>query len=99
MTRLTFGPTGSFLPHWTPDGRAIIFVSDRNLYRKASDGTGNDERLTTSTQFQRPNAISPDGTRLVIEQEMPAAGFDLMVVSLNGPGPGVSSRCFRRHST
>jgi serine/threonine-protein kinase len=87
MTRLTLGPAGSFLPQWTPNGRDIIFVdaSTRNLYRKAADGTGTDERLTTSTQFQRPNAVSPDGTRLVIEQQMPAAGFDLMLLPLNGP--------------
>ena len=71
---------------WTPDGRHIIFVdaSNRNLYRKAADGTGNDERLTTSTQLQRPNAISPDGTRLVIEEQMPAAGFDFMLLPLDG---------------
>ena len=91
LTRLTFGPSGSWGPLWTPDGRHIIFGSTRenvpnvsNLYRRAADGTGMDERLTTSTHSQRTNAISPDGTRLVLEEEMPPAGFDFMLLSLEG---------------
>ena len=55
-----------------------------NLYRRAADGTGNDERLTTSAHQQRANAISPDGTRLVFEEQMPAAGYDFMLLSLDG---------------
>ena len=57
-------------PAGTPDGRHVIFEMARdnapgvtNLYRRAVDGTGIDERLTTSARAQRPNAISPDGTR------------------------------------
>ena len=48
------------------------------------DGTGIDERLTTSAHAQRPNAISPDGTRLVFEELMPSAGYDFMLLSLEG---------------
>jgi serine/threonine-protein kinase len=91
LTRLTFGPKGGFGPLWTPDGRHIIFGSSRdnapntaNLYRRAVDGTGIDEQLTTSAHQQRTNAISPDGTRLVLEEQMPSAGYDFMLLSLNG---------------
>ena len=90
LTRLTFGPSGNYGPLWTPDGRHIIFGSPRdapnrsNLYRRAADGTGIDERLTTSVHAQRTNAISPDGTRLVLEEERPPAGFDFMLLSLDG---------------
>jgi eukaryotic-like serine/threonine-protein kinase len=89
LTRLIFSQ--SSLPLWTPDGRHIIFGSARenapgasNLYRRAVDGTGIDERLTTSAHGQRTNAISPDGTRLVFEELMPSAGYDFMLMSLEG---------------
>jgi serine/threonine-protein kinase len=90
LTRVTLGPSGNHGPLWTPDGRHIIFGSPRdtpsvsNLFRRAADGTGIDERLTTSAHAQRANAMSPDGTRLVLEEEMPPAGFDFMLLSLEG---------------
>jgi serine/threonine-protein kinase len=86
---LTLGAIGSF-SLWTPDGRHIIFEMVRdapgvtNLYRRAIDGTGIDERLTTSPHAQRPTAISPDGTRVVLEELMPSADYDFMLLSLNG---------------
>ena len=44
LRRLTFGPGSDSLARWTPDGRRIIFTSDRagvlNLYSQAADGTG-----------------------------------------------------------
>ncbi len=95
LTRLVFGPASIAL--WTPDGKYIIFgsVGDApdsfregqpraNLFRRAADGTGTDERLTSSPHMQRANAISPDGKRLVFEELMPSAGYDLMVLSLDG---------------
>jgi serine/threonine protein kinase/Tol biopolymer transport system component len=91
LTRLTFDAIGSFGPLWTPDGRHIIFGSPRdtapevsNLYRLAIDGTGNDERLTTSAHQQRANAISPDGTSLVLEEQTPAKSYDFMLLPLDG---------------
>jgi serine/threonine-protein kinase len=90
LTRLTFSPHGDYGPLWTKDGRHIIFGSPRdapnrsNLFWQASDGTGNDERLTTSVNGQRTNAISPDGTRVVLEEERPPAGYDFMLLSFAG---------------
>jgi eukaryotic-like serine/threonine-protein kinase len=47
MTRLTFD-TGD-TPLWTPDGKQIVFSSVReslfSLYRKATDGSGREERI------------------------------------------------------
>ena len=90
LTRLTFGPSGNYGPLWTPDGRHIIFGSPRdapnrsNLYRRSADGMGIDERLTTSAHQQRTNAMSPDGKRLVLEEQMGMAGYDFMLLSLEG---------------
>jgi Tol biopolymer transport system component len=89
LTRLTFDPGREWYPGWTPDGRRIVFVSARgsvfNLYRRFADGTGSDERLTTSphVQFGTPS-FPPDGTRVVFTEVTPETGEDLMMLSLDG---------------
>ena len=57
---------------WTPDGRRIIFSSNRggqfNLWWQAADGTGAAERLTTSSHVQFVTGITPDGTAVVFNE-------------------------------
>jgi Tol biopolymer transport system component len=68
--------------------RHIIFTAVRdvpNLFRLAVDGTGTEERLTTSDRQQRADAISPDGKRLVFEELTPPSTYDLMLLALDGP--------------
>jgi serine/threonine-protein kinase len=89
MTRLTFEGGRNWYPSWTPDGRAIIFVSARlgvpHLYRRSADGTGTDEQLTTGKNVQFGSAsLSPDGTRMVFTEVSPATGEDIMMLSLDG---------------
>ena len=64
--RLTLGSSIELLPRWTPDGRRIVFQSNRdgplNMYSVASDGSGPVERLMPSTSDQWPNSITLDGT-------------------------------------
>ena len=60
LTRATFDPGFDIYPVWTPDGRRVIFSSERagarNLFWQAADGTGAVERLTES-----PNPQNADG--------------------------------------
>ena len=90
LTRLTFGPSVDALPRWTPDGRHIVFHSDRagafNTYRVASDGSGAAERLTTSRSDQWPNSIAPDGTALLFCEVRPKTGYDILRIPLAAPG-------------
>ena len=72
LTRLTFGSAADMYPVWSPDSRRLIFASARagasNLFWQAADGTGAVERLTESPNAQVPNAITPDGSRIVFRE-------------------------------
>jgi len=89
LTRLTFGPSSEGNPVWTPDGRRIIYASNRegapNLYWQAADGTGEAERLTKSSQLQTPHSTSPDG-KWVVFREFSKSGGDsnLLALTLDG---------------
>ncbi len=65
-SRITFGPGSNRYPVWWPDGRSIVFGSNRDggyaIYRRAADGTGADEKvLETPGSEIEPYSVSPDG--------------------------------------
>ncbi|MBW3563818.1 MAG: protein kinase [Acidobacteria bacterium] len=84
QVRLTFEGE-NYNPVWTPDGKWIIFASDRagqfNLYRMRTDGSGIVERLTESTREQVPTSVSTDGT-VVFTEFADSGGSDLWTLSL-----------------
>ncbi len=66
VRQLTVGGK-SWYPLWTPDGRRVTFVADRDgtrsIYWQLADGSAGPERLTTASPAvgHRPDSWSPDG--------------------------------------
>ncbi|MEE9156058.1 MAG: protein kinase [Gemmatimonadota bacterium] len=97
FTRLTF-ESDNFYPEWTPNGRRIGFVSERNggpdLFWRLADGSGSVEPLLTADLSQWEIAWAPDGKSFVYRQNHPETGRDLWVYRLDGqeqPRPLVKS--------
>jgi serine/threonine-protein kinase len=98
--RLTSGAAFDHRPVWTPDGRRIVFASSRvdnlttNLYWQRADGTGDAERLTSSTNPQQPSSWHPSGRFLAFEETTAQTKADIMILPFEsddaGSAPGTA---------
>ena len=88
--RLTTNPEQDRSPTWTPDGKRVIYTSDRNgyphLFWQAADAVTDAEQLTKGDSAHFSSSMSPDGTRVVLRQnrEGQATGADLIMLVLDG---------------
>ena len=63
-------------PLWTPDGKKIIFTSNRNgghthIYAKAADGSSEEETVLDDEADDEANSISPDGRYIAYQSTNP----------------------------
>ena len=69
LRQLTFSGKSDGSPHWSPDGSALAFISDREgaaqLYRLPLGG-GEAERLTDRKESVTAFRWSPDGSRIAL---------------------------------
>jgi serine/threonine-protein kinase len=91
-TRFTYEGNTNFAPVWTPDGKRIAFISNKegpqNVFWQLADGSGGLERLTTSQYTQNTSSWSPDGQLLAFFEVDPTTGNDIWVLRLGDLSPG-----------
>jgi Tol biopolymer transport system component len=87
LTRLTFDGY-NLRPIWSPDGRRVIFGSNRvddtfNVFSKAADGSREAEEITRGA-YRIPTSLSSDGRLLIFRQPGVNATWDIGVLRLDG---------------
>jgi eukaryotic-like serine/threonine-protein kinase len=92
-TRFSFDPADDRESAWSPDGRTVVFNSNRkkhfDLYRKASNSVGAEELLYADEIDKYPTSFSPDGKFLLYYTNGdPKNKSDLLVLPLAGDKPG-----------
>ena len=87
-TRFTFDPAEEAAPVWSPDASALVFSSNRkghyDLYRKALEGTADEEPLLVSDRDKYPSAFVDGGRSLLFTETGPDPGVGLFTMPLEG---------------
>lgn len=89
-TRITTDPDDDIAPVWSADGRYLYFASNRGgraaIYRRAADGSGEDERVLEGVNHAIPFDVSPDGRQLSFIRAHQRRDFDAWLLLLAPPG-------------
>lgn len=85
-TRLTFGPGSESIGIWSPDGRTLVFDSNRkghhDLYTKAADGAGSERELYADALEKGPTSWCADGKLLLYNALSPKSGWDIWALPM-----------------
>jgi Tol biopolymer transport system component len=98
-SRFTFDPADDTTPVWSPDGRRIVFSSDRkgtaDLYEKDASGAGEEQLLLASPEAKYASDWSRDGSHIVFFARGAETGWDIWALPLKGdrkPFPVVKTK-------
>lgn len=88
FTRLTLAPETDVYPIWSPDGKSIVFASNRkgifNLYEKPSGASGNDNVFLETEQNKTPTDWSPDGKFILFQTLDLETNDDIWALPMSG---------------
>jgi serine/threonine protein kinase/Tol biopolymer transport system component len=83
FTRLAYEGTWDYRPSWTPDGRSLLFISDRSghsaVYREPADGSASATLVQDDPRAIDEGMLSADG-RWLIYRTGSGAGRDVYAV-------------------
>ena len=93
--RFTFDAATDGSSIWSPDGKTIVFASDRNkrfdLFQRASNGEGNEVLLLKSGQSKIPSDWSHDGKYIAYFTLNP---YDIWILPIKPSGQGNERKPF-----
>jgi len=88
VKRIVDDPEYDVSPQWSPDGRWLMFSSDRlgvrDIYKRRASGEGEDELVYSSATSKSVNAWSRDGRFVVFDTGGQGTSSDLYVLPLTG---------------
>ncbi|BCS33225.1 hypothetical protein TBR22_A24520 [Luteitalea sp. TBR-22] len=86
--RLSRHPAHDVAPTWSPDGLTVYYLSHRTppgaLVSAPADGTGPERVLWIFEAPALPTQVTPDGKRLLYQQEGVQSGWDVWMRPLDG---------------
>ena len=88
LSKLTDNPARDYFPKYSPDGKTIVFSSERDgniqLYTMSSNGE-NTKRLIGDDFFNNNGSFSPDGLNIIFQSNR-GGNFDLYKINSDGRG-------------
>ena len=90
FSRITFGDTSSVRPSWSPDGRDVLYVSDRSgagvgpAYARRADGTGVARLLIASSKVDFGQIVPSRDGRWLILRTAPIGAGSTDIMGLQG---------------
>ncbi len=82
-SRLTFSAAADRTPVWSPDGSAIYYFSDGDIFKKNTAGIGAEIPVLKSDALKRPYSITADGRTLFYYRRKNDGNDDVYAIALN----------------